>query len=136
MTPRAQHLDEIDPVQPRHAEIEEDEVEGLALQEIDGLLTLGGLLHLVPVLPEERRGGQAERPIVVHDEEACSAHAVTSDCAPAARGTSTVSRAPRPSERLDAAIRPPWLRTMPAAVKSPRPTPWTSALVVKNGSKI
>ena len=46
-----------------------------------------------------------------------------------------VKRAPRPSERFAAAIRPPWPRTMPAAVNSPRPTPRTSAFVVKKGSK-
>ena len=50
-------------------------------------------------------------------------------------GRITRKRLPRPGV-LSTSTRPPWSATMPWLTANPRPVPWPTGLVVKNGSKI
>ena len=83
LTPRAKHLDDPDPVQPRHTQVEEDQVELGLLEPLDRRSTVSRLVYVVPVLPHESGGRHTKCRVVVHNEEAGRGHVVVSEGRPA-----------------------------------------------------
>lgn len=97
-------------VHARHAKVPKDQVEGPRRQE---LRRPGGVPRhgdVVAVLAQKLGGGEPERAVVVHHQDAPAGLRSHASSSPAAgsrwMGISTLKRAP-PSERLDPSTRPP-----------------------------
>src|SRR5207247_944660 len=127
----AQALEDREPIEVGHAEVDERQVEGLALRQAHARFAAGGQADAVALPPEHLGQQLAGYPVVVGDEQRLGrAHAPSS-----AGGSDTRKVVPRPSA-LSTSMCPPCSRTTSAVIQSPRPTPLPDAFVEKNGSKI
>src|SRR5947208_8282892 len=121
----------------RHPEIQEHHVEGLLADALQRDLTARSALHVVPGRLETVLHHEAERLLVVHDEDPHSAvHRVTRSRAHGSRGSSNSTVVPLPTPALSARIVPPCCSTKDWQMARPSPTPCPISLVVKKGSKM
>src|SRR5216110_2476004 len=118
----AQHLHAAHTLQ---AEVGDDEVVARVREPPEGLLAREHGVDLVPASAEQALDGDANRALVVDDQDAAS-HGVSAS----GRVTRTVRPAPSPGA---ATIVPPWASTAWRAIARPRPVPL--CLVEKKGSK-
>src|SRR2546425_296757 len=107
------------------AQIGDDEVVGLLREPREGLLAREYGVDLVPARAEQALDGDADRALVVDDQDAAS-HGVSA--------SGRVTRKTRPAPSAGAAtIAPPWASTAWRAMARPSPVP--VCLVEKKGSK-
>src|SRR5262249_28235636 len=122
----------------RHALVGHDDVDRLAVQHVQRLGPAVGSVQVVlpPQQPTER---EQDLRLVVHQQDRMLARhrAPPEKCLPSyvrwgRNGSRTRNVLPRPTS-LSTSIAPPWSRTMPKLTDRPRPVPWPTGLVVKNG---
>src|SRR5207247_789372 len=125
-TDLADTLERGEPVESRHADVEEHEVEGLCLEDPHRLLAVLHRRHVVADPAQAFLEDPAQAVFVVGDQD-------TSGHQARAMGRKQVTAVPRPSA-LSTWIAPWCSSTMRWQRARPRPRP--RSLVVKNGSKI
>src|SRR5262249_60607627 len=107
-------------VELSHAQVGDDQVEAVALHQIDGILAAVGERHVVAGLLQRDAQEIPHAPFVVDDEHARNGHRVTTVPVAAGRTTTTLVPPPLPLRTLTP---PPRSRTIRRARESPTPLP-------------
>src|SRR6185436_662523 len=111
-------------------QVEEDEVDVLALQDLDRLLAGPRRDGPVPLLADEHGEDVLQNLLVVDDQDVHAEVSEVSARAPPApwRGSSTMKQAPSPGSLSTRSV-PPWRRTISELMDSPSPVPPRLSLV-------
>jgi hypothetical protein len=70
LPPATENLHDLDAVDAGHSEVQKNEIEAPELERLHPLLATPRFHHTVPFFPQESGGGNPERPVVVHEENA------------------------------------------------------------------